>query len=158
MFRPFIRVARPDDWTGLLARSAVGVVALVLTLAALLGTLPPAWVQMVDGRPWVVRVGLLLGVAWFSVWIRALSYALLPRAPVLFGRRLFVWFHGRRIVVHVGSVVDAAIERRPDPVREVFVLELRDGRRLDLCPVHWSGAARLYRSLVRKLGRARRRA
>ena len=40
VLHPFLRVARPDDWTGRLSAVAVGVSFVVLVLAALMARIP----------------------------------------------------------------------------------------------------------------------
>ena len=50
-----------------------------------------------------------------------------------------------------GGAGQTTDEQRAEPVHEAFVLDLRDGSSIDLCPTHWSGAGRLYQGIVRKL-------
>jgi hypothetical protein len=132
-------------------RVGAGLVTLILLLAAVLGTLPRGWVQLVGGNAWLVRAVLIAFVLWFMGWARAVSYALLPKSPVLLGKRLLMPVRGRRVRVRVTRIAALHVERRPEPKREVFVVEFKDGAEHDLCPVHWEGAERLFRALQRKI-------
>jgi hypothetical protein len=151
VLRPWLKVARPDDWTGTVARLGAGLVTLILLLAALLGALPRGWIQLAGGNQWLVRGILVLFVAWSMGWARAILYALLPRAPVLLGKRLTIPLRGERIAVPVARIAALHVERRVDPLQEVFVIEMGDGTEYDVCPVHWEGAQRLYRALDRRV-------
>lgn len=150
-------MARPDDWTGTLSRVAVGT-ATVLSLAVVaLVRLPPAWIEAVGGHGWVVRALIVVPTVLLLMGARALLIARLPRAAVLFGRR--VRFHDgtRRVVVPVDAIARLHVEHRPPPLFEVFVVERRDGTEQDVCPTHWWGAPRLHRTLSRKVSAATRR-
>ncbi len=133
------------------ARVGVGLVAFVLLLAAVLGTLPSSWIRLVGGNSWLLRGIIVLVAMWFSVWVRAIVYALLPRSPVLLRKRLTLLVKGRRIGIAVDRIAAVHVEQRPEPAHEVFVVELKDGAEYDVCPVHWDGAALLYRALRRRV-------
>jgi hypothetical protein len=151
------RVARPDDWTGTLARLA-GVIAFVLLFVlVLLVPLPPAWVALVGGHALVVRVGLVAVVLMVVGAAQTLVVARLPRAVVLLRNK--VRFHDgtRRRAVAFDEIVALHVEERPPPQLEMFVLERRDGAELDLCPTGWAGAPALHRALERGMAAAHRR-
>lgn len=133
------------------ARVGVGVLTLILLLAALLGTLPRTWVNLFWGNSWVLRGVLVLAVLWFTAWVRVMAIALLPRAPLLLRNRLTFPVRGKKVILPVSSIAAVHVERRPEPLHEVFVVELKDGAEHDLCPVHWDGAERLYRALKRRV-------
>ncbi len=151
VFRPFLRVARPDDWTGKLASAGTGLVLAVLVLSSLLARVPPDWVDAVGGQVILIRSLQVLVSVWMVVWLRAAVYSRLPAAAYLVGKRLVFPRRGRRKVVATDSIVAVHVERRPEPAGETFVVELRDGATHDVCPVHWEGAGRLYRGLLKKI-------
>ncbi|MBK8266213.1 MAG: hypothetical protein IPK80_33410 [Nannocystis sp.] len=152
MFRPFLRVARPGDWTGLLAELVLFGLLVLFVLIALLTRLPTSWVELVGGYPEPVRLLLLLIALYAWGWARALIIAALPGAPVLVFRRLIFRSRGRRHVLRPRDIAKIEVEGRLPDDREVFVVELRDGSRHDLCPVAWRGAGRLYARLARLVG------
>jgi len=150
-------VARPEDWTGGLARLAVAVAFVLLLILVLLVRLPSAWVALAGGRPLLVRAGLMVGVLLVLGLAQRVLTARLPHAAVLFGRR--VRFHDglRRRAVSIADVAALHVEQRPAPHHEVFVIELRGGEEHDLCPTHWTGAPALYRALERRVAAVHRR-
>lgn len=146
-----LRTARPDDWTGKLTDLAVTVVALLVVIIVLLARLPETWVALAGGRGWIVRLVLALIAAWIFMWLDNTLRALLPRTPYLIGRTLTVRLRGRRVGLPVREIRTIHVETRPPDGRETFVVEMKSGEHHDLCPVHWSGAARIYRRLARAL-------
>ena len=157
MIGRLIRVARPDDWTGTLARLAVVLAFVLLLIPVAVVPLPVAWVALAWGFPLVVRVCMLLVVVVVLAVAHALLAARLPRAVVLWGRK--VRFHDgtRRRAVPVDDVAAVHVEQRPPPQHEMFVLERRDGVEHDLCPTGWAGAPSLYRAIERSIAAAERR-
>jgi hypothetical protein len=151
VFRPWLRVARPDDWTGKVAWLATTAVLLMLLIAALLARLPASWLDLVGGHAAIVRVVLVLVVFYLIGWLRAIVYSRLPAAAYLFGRWLVVRVRGKAVRVPVVMILEIHVELRPLPAGETFVVELKDGTLYDMCPTHWQGAARLYAALARKL-------
>jgi hypothetical protein len=146
----FFRVVRPDDWTGLAVRIVVGIAGLWLLAHAFLGPLPGFLIALCGNNQWIARA-IVLVIGWYSwTWLRALITAALPRAVVLIGRRLRFRRRARRVVVDLRDIVHADVELRP-PIGEVFVIELRSGQVIDLCPVHWDGADRLWARLKRRI-------
>lgn len=129
----------------------MGLVTVILLLGALMGTLPSRWIQWAGGNSWLVRGILVLFVGWGMGWVRAILYALLPRSAVLVRKRLTIPLRGERIALPVARIAAIHVERRADPVEEVFVVEMGDGTEYDVCPVHWDGAQELYRSLRRRI-------
>lgn len=153
-----LRVARPDDWTGVLARAAVTIAFVLLAVVITLAPLPAAWVALAWGIPALVRVALALAVL---VMLRVLAVVLdarLPRAVVLTPST--VRFHDgtRRRAVRVPEIAALHVEQRPPPWHEVFVIEERSGAEHDLCPTAWPGAPALHRLLERRVAAAHRRA
>lgn len=146
-----LRTARPDDWTGKLTDLAVTVVALLVVIIVLLARLPETWVALAGGRGWIVRLVLALIAAWIFMWLDNTLRALLPRTPYLIGRTLTVRLRGRRVGLPVREIRTIHVEARPPDGRETFVVEMKSGEHHDLCPVHWNGAARIYRRLARAL-------
>jgi hypothetical protein len=153
MLRPPIRVARPADWTGALARAAVLLLGLMVLLVVLLVRLPPRWVALAFDAPELVRAVLFAVGLWLLAWVRAAVYSRLPGAPYLFGRSLVVHDRGARRRIPLASLADVHVDRRPPPVDEMIVVELSDGLELDVCPTRWEGAGALYAKLRRKLDR-----
>lgn len=153
----FVAVARPDDWTGVLARVAVVVVFVLLMVLVPLVPLPGAWVALAGGFPIVVRAVMVAMVLVVLAVAQHVLAARLPRAVVLLGRT--VRFHDgtRRRAVTLDDIAALHVEQRPPPQLEVFVLERRDGTEHDLCPTAWPGAARLHRGLERRLAAVHRR-
>lgn len=158
MIRPWIKVARPRDWTGALARLGIVGLGIMLGVIVLLVRLPQAWIDRAFGSPEVVRLVLAVVALWLLRWIRALVYSRLPTAPYLFGRRLALRERGKRHRVDVENIADLHVELRPPPVHQVFAVELHDGSIHDICPTDWPGAGPLYAKLARKVARAQRRA
>ncbi|MCY1058722.1 MULTISPECIES: hypothetical protein [Nannocystis] len=148
-----LRAARPEDWTGKLSDFLVGLVFLSASVAVLLARLPDAWVAAVDGRSWIIRVGLVLVLLWLNQWVGNIIRTVLPRAPYLFGRTLTVRERGRRVRLPVREIARVYVEPRPPGERDTFVVALKNGETYDLCPIAWQGAARLYARLVRALPR-----
>jgi hypothetical protein len=146
-----LRTARPDDWTGKLTDLAVTVVALLVVIIVLLVRLPESWVALAGGRGWMVRLVLALLCSWTFMWLNNTLRALLPRTPYLIGRTLTVRLRGRRVGLPVRDIRTIHVETRPPDGRETFVVEMKSGEHHDLCPVHWDGAARIYRRLARAL-------
>jgi hypothetical protein len=140
LFGPPIRVARPSDWSGSLARGASWLLAALGLVTVLLVRLPASWVALAWGIPELVRLVLMLVVLWVIGWIRPFIYARLPRAARLFGQTL--------------KLVD--VELRPPPIFEVLVVELADGTTHEVCPLDWDGAGALYAALVRRIARRSR--
>ncbi len=150
-----LRTARPEDWTGKLSDLIVGLVFLSAAIAVLLARLPALWVQLALGEPWIVRGLLLLLLFWANLWFGNIVRTFLPRAPYVFGRTLTLRAHGRRVRVPVRDIAAIHVEARPPDERDTFVVELRDGSTLDLCPIAWQGAGRMYARLARAIKPAR---
>lgn len=150
-----LRAARPEDWTGKLSDFLVGAVFVAATIAVLLARLPDAWVALVDGRGWIVRLGLIALLLYVNVWVGNLVRTILPRAPYLFGRTLTVRERGRRVRLPVREIAGIHVEPRPPDERDTFVVVMKGGATYDLCPIAWQGAARLYASLMRAIPRAK---
>jgi hypothetical protein len=146
-----LRTARPDDWSGRLTDLAVMVAALLVAPVVLLARLPPAWIALMGGYGWPIRVVLALAVAWTFMWIDNLLRVLLPRTPYLIGRTLTVRARGHRLPLKVREIRAIHVETRPPDGRETFVVEMRTGEHHDLCPVAWTGAGRMYRRMARAL-------
>lgn len=156
MFRPWLRVARPADWTGTLARFGLWPVYLLAFLAVGLAKIPSSWVLWVEP---LTRLLIGLVVLYLLGWLRMLVWALLPGAVIQHGR--YLWFpHGRRrIRVAIADISTIAVEQRPPPIGETFVIELKGGELThDLCPVACHGAERVYAAVARKVRWARIRA
>jgi hypothetical protein len=153
VFRPWLRVAEPDDWTGSLVRVASWPVYFMVLLPIAIGRIPLG--MRLLGFEELTRLALALVAVYLLGWVRALAFSLLPRAVVQYGRR--VWFRhgGRRIVVRSAAITAIDVELRPSG--EVFVIELEGGQIYDLCPVAWEGAQRIFKVLHRRVVRARRR-
>lgn len=149
------RAARPEDWTGKLSDFAVGLVFVAATIAVLLARLPDAWVELVDGRRWILRVAMIVPLLWLNQWVGNLVRTLLPRAPYLFGRTLTVRERGQRVRLPVREIAGIHVEPRPPDERDTFVVVMKGGATYDLCPIAWQGAARLYARLARALPRTK---
>ncbi|MCA9685220.1 MAG: hypothetical protein KC431_29755 [Myxococcales bacterium] len=158
MFRPWLRVARPDDWTGTLARLGLWPVYFVALLTVAIGRIPVSWWVLGAGIEELTRVVLALLVLYLLGWVRAFVFSLLPRAVVQFGRHLWFRHRRRRVRVRTAMITAVDVEERPAPEGEVFVIELDDGAVYDLCPVAWNGAERVYALLARRVRRAKLRA
>lgn len=157
MIGRLLRVARPDDWTGTLARLAVALAFVLSMILVPLVPLPTAWVALAGGFPLVVRACMVLVVVAVLAVAHGLLVARLPRAVVLWGRK--VRFHDgtRRRAVPIHDVAAVHVEQRPPPLLEMFVLARRDGVEHDLCPTAWAGAPSLHRAIVRSVAAAERR-
>jgi hypothetical protein len=156
VFRPWLRVARPDDWTGTLARFGLWPIYLLALLGVGLAKIPSSWVLWVEP---LTRVLIGLFVAYLLGWLRMVVWALLPGAVIQYGR--YLWFpHGRRrIRVAIADISAIAVEQRPPPIGETFVIEIAGGElTYDLCPVACDGAERVHAAVARKVRRARIRA
>jgi hypothetical protein len=152
-----LRVARPDDWTGTLARLGVVLAFVLLAILVALVPLPTAWVARAWGFPLVVRACMVAVVVVALAVAHALIVARLPRAVVLWGRKVHFHDGTRRRAVPVDDVAAVLVEQRPPPLHEVFVLERRDGVEHDLCPTAWAGAPALHRAIERSVAAADRR-
>lgn len=144
-------VAWPNDWTGWLARVAWWVLLLLGLITVLLVRLPEHWVALALGRPVIVRV-----VMGFAAWtlaraIRPWVIARLPRAASLFRGTLAVSPRGPRRRIPLPDIAHVDVERRPPPVDEAIIVELKDGTTHEVCPLAWDGAPRLYASLARRI-------
>jgi hypothetical protein len=156
VFRPWLRVARPDDWTGTLARFGLWPVYFLALLGVGLAKIPSSWVLWVEP---LTRVLIGLVVAYLLGWLRMVVWALLPGAVIQYGR--YLWFpHGRRrIRVAIADISTIAVEQRPPPIGETFVIELSGGElTYDLCAVACHGAERVHAAVARKVRRAQIRA
>lgn len=149
MFRPWLRTARPEDWTGKAVELAM-VGALILGfLIVLLVRLPEAWLALSFGYEEPVRLALLLVALYLWRWVRTLAIAALPRAPTLIFGYLSFRSGGQRRRLRAREVVNIEVVASSPDDQEVFVIELKSGERYTLCPVAWRGAGRLYRRLRR---------
>ena len=157
MFRPWLRVARPDDWTGTLARFGLWPLYFVALLIVGLARLPSSWSVIGAGSAALTRLIIGLVLAYLLGWMRMIVWALLPGAVVQYGRRLWFRHRGRRIRVLTRDITTIDVEQRPPPIGEVFVIE-SGGAVYDLCPVDWDGAVRIYSVVARRVRRARDRA
>lgn len=150
VLRPPI-VAWPDDFTGGLARLGWWVVLALGLVTVLLVRLPERWVAAAFDQPILVRV-VLGGVVWMIArTIRPFVISRLPHAAWLFRSTLAVAPRGARRRIPIAEIVQVDVERRPLPVDEVIVVELRDGSIHEVCPLAWDGAARLYEALARRV-------
>lgn len=153
MFRPWLRVAQPDDWTGGLVRFASWPVYFVVLLPIAIGRLPASWAVL--GFEELTRLVIALVALYLLGWARAIAFSLLPRAVVQYGGRLWFRHGGRRTIVRTAAVTAIDVELRPSG--EVFVIEVEGGQTYDLCPVAWEGAQRIFKVVHRRVARARRR-
>jgi hypothetical protein len=156
VFRPWLRVARPDDWTGTLARVGLWPIYLLALLGVGLARIPSSW-WIVDSEP-LTRVAIALVVIYLLGWVRMIVWTLIPAAVIQYGRRLWFRHRGRRVRIPIKRITAIDVEQRPPPVGEAFVIELDDGACYDLCPVAWDGAERVYSVVARRVRRARLRA
>jgi hypothetical protein len=152
VFRPWLRVARPDDWTGTLARFGLWPVYFVALLAVGLARIPPSLVLFVEP---LTRVLIGLVVAYLLGWLRMFVWALLPGAVIQYGRHLWFPHARRRLRVAISDLSAIAVEQRPPPIGETFVIELKNGEVHDLCPVACDGAERVHAAVARKIRWAR---
>ncbi|MEZ4381572.1 MAG: hypothetical protein R3A79_09500 [Nannocystaceae bacterium] len=131
----------------------MAIVLLIFLLVALLAVLPEAWLELSFGYEEPIRLVLLLVAVYLWRWARAFAIAALPRSATLIFGYLSFRSGGQRRRLRAREVVGIDVVARPPDDRELFVIELRDGTRHDLCPVAWEGAGRLYRRLRRYLPR-----
>ena len=157
MFRPWLRVARPKDWTGLVATAALWPIYFVILLTVAIGRIPTSWWVLGAGFEWLTRLEFLLVALYLLGWVRAIVYSLVPRSVVQYGRRLWFRHRGSRVRVLTKHITAVDVEQRPPPIGETFVIELDDGAVYDLCPVDWKGAERVYAVLARRVRRAKLR-
>ena len=155
LLRPWLRVARPDDWTGKLGRVGLWPVYALVLLVIGIVRIPVSW-WLFDSEV-LTRVVLVAAALYLFGWLRMVVWTLIPGAVILYGRRLWFRYRGRRIRVAVSALTTVAVEERPPPVGEIFVIEIGDGVVYDLCPVRWDGAARIHRILARRVRRAEAR-
>jgi hypothetical protein len=114
-------------------------------------------VALAGGFGLLVRLCLVLVVLMVLGVAQRLLVARLPRAVVLWGRKVHFHDGTRRRAVAIDDIVALHVEQRPPPQHEVFVLERRDGTEHDLSPTRWSGAPALHRALERRMAAAQRR-
>lgn len=157
MFRPWLRVARPDDWTGTLARFGLWPLYFVFLLIVGLGRLPSAWWVIGAGSETLARLVIGIVVLYVFSWVRMIVWALLPGAVIQYGRRLWFRHRGGRIRVLIRDITTIDVEQRPPPIGEVFVIEL-GGATFEVCPVDWDGAVQIYSVVARRVRRKRDRA
>lgn len=158
VFRPWLRVARPDDWTGKLARVGLWPIYFVALLTVGIGRVPRGWWVLGAGSEALTRVPLALVVIYLLGWLRMVAWTLLPGAVIQYGRNLWFRHRGRRVRVAIKSIVAIDVEQRPPPVNEAFLIRLDSGAIYDLCPVHWDGAERVHRVVARRVRTAALRA
>ncbi|MFV8754355.1 hypothetical protein ACNOYE_27735 [Nannocystaceae bacterium ST9] len=154
MFRPWLRVAQPDDWTGGLVRVASWPVYFVVLLPIAIGRIPEAW--WLFGFELLTRLLIALVALYLLGWLRTIGFTLLPKTVVQYGSRLWFRHHGRRVLVRIAKISAIDVELRPSG--EVFVIELDDAESYDLCPVAWEGAPRIFAVVARRVRRAKLRA
>lgn len=153
----WLRVALPDDVPALILRLALGLVGFIALVWALVGRIPAAWLSLLAGNQFLLRALMLLSMVAILSVVRTIAFAALPRSPWLFRRTLRIRHRGRSLRLDVRDVVEIHLDRRPEPIGDMFVLMLKDGRELDLCPARWDGAGRLYAGIQRWIKwRARR--
>lgn len=157
MFRPFLHVVRPNDWTGKLAETTIVFAGALALLPIALIRLPRPWVAAALGQGWVIRIAMLLVGLWILAWMRAWLLARLPLAPYLVWNTLVFPDRGQQRRIKVADIADLYVELRPTGLVQVFMVELHDGTHHELCPVAWPGAGRLFRVLTRRLERRRRK-
>lgn len=158
LFRPWLRVARPGDWTGALARFGLWPLYFVALLVVGLGRIPSSWWVIGAGSEVLTRIVIAVVMLYLLGWVRMIVFALAPRAVIQYGRRLWFPHRGRRIVVRIETITNIVVEQRPPPTGEAFVIELDDGAVYDLSPVAWDGAARIYAAVAGRVRRAQARA
>jgi hypothetical protein len=158
LFQPWLRVARPDDWTGMLARFGLWPLYFVALLVVGLGRIPSGWWVIGAGSETLTRLVIAIVVLYLLGWVRVIVFSLVPKSVVQYGRRLWFRHRGRRVILRIDTIESIFVEQRPPPVGEAFVIELKDGAVYDLCPVAWDGAGRIYGAVATKLRRARARA
>ena len=158
VFRPWLRVARPDDWTGTLARVGLWPIYFVALLTVGIGRIPRAWWVLGAGSEALTRIPIALVVLYLLGWLRMIAWTLIPRAVIQWGRNLWFRHRGRRVRVAIASIRAIDVEQRPPPVDEVFLIELDGGVVYDLCPVRWDGAERIHRVVARRVRMAALRA
>jgi len=144
VFRPWLRVGKPDDWTGAVAQAVVTLVSLFLLVIVVLAKMPESWVFVAFDNHFVVRTVLAFLLLYGIGWLRALAFAGLPASIVLLGGTLRFRRNGRAVQLQIKEIAHARIEQRPRPVGEMLVVEMRNGMTYELCPVHWEGAERIF--------------
>lgn len=146
-------VARPDDWTGTLARLGAWVVIALGFVTVLLVRLPDAWVDAALGQPVLVRV--LLGLVVWAVVLLLRPYVdcRLPRAAWLFRGTVKLASRGARTRIPLADIERVDLERRSPPIDEALVVALRDGSVHDVCPLAWAGAPQLFAAIARRTRR-----
>jgi hypothetical protein len=154
VFRPWLRVAQPDDWTGTLVRIASWPVYFIVLLPIAIGRIPESW-WLFDSEL-LTRLLMALVALYLLGWARTIGFTLLPKAVIQYGGRLWFRPHGRRAVVRTSAIVAIDVELRPHG--EVFVIELENGQSHELCPVAWEGAQRIFAVIDRRVRRAKLRA
>lgn len=150
MLRPPI-VAWPDDWIGALARLGWWIVLALGFVTVLLVRLPEPWVALALGSATAVRVALGVAVWMVARTIRPFVIARLPHAASLFRGTVALATRGARRKIPLAEIVHVDVERRPPPIDEALVVELRDGSVHEVCPLAWDGAARLFEAIARRI-------
>jgi hypothetical protein len=139
-----------------LARVGLWPVYFLALVGVGLARIPPGWVLVVEP---LTRLLLGLFVAYLLGWVRMIVWALLPGAVIQYGRHLWFPHARRRLRVALADISTIAVEQRPPPIGETFVIELKQGEQTyDLCPVAWDGAERVHAIVARKVRRAKIRA
>lgn len=151
VFARWLRVTRPDDWTGRLARFGVQALVLMLVLAALLARLPASWVAAAQGYAAPVRILLALLSLASGKMLATVVYTRLPASAFILGNTLVYPDRGRKRAVKIRDLESVRVEQRPEPRREIIVVQDRDGAAHDVCPVHWSGAGALFQTLAKRI-------
>jgi hypothetical protein len=130
------------------ARFGLWPVYFVALLAVGLARIPSSLVLFVEP---LTRVLIGLVVVYLLGWLRMVVWALLPAAVVQYGRHLWFPHARRRLRVAIADLSAIAVEQRPPPIGETFVVELKNGEVHDLCPVAWDGAERVHAAVARKI-------
>lgn len=146
----------PAGWPGYVIHGAVGIASVVVLIPIGLATIPWSWSAWL-GSHWLVRGAILVTVWRALLGIRALATMMVPGAPALVAGVLTLFLDGVRLWIPLRDVVDVSIEFRAAPDYQAFVVELQDGRTLDVCPVGWFGADQLFVGLDRAVRRRQRR-
>ena len=156
MKRSWIAVARPRDWRGTLAK--VGAIASwsLLGLIAILVDLPDVQIATWVVDAFWLRVGLICAWYYAARSITPLVYAALASAPVLIGKTIRLRIRGRSHRISVLDVERLRVELRPRG--QIAVLVMRSGVPIDLCPLHWPGAAHLAYRISALVAKAQGRA
>lgn len=153
MFRPWIHVAIPPGWPSASLRVGIFLLTLLMLVPVLLARVPGSWSAWSSSVTLVIRgLGVVL-LLWSMGWVRVLLQTQLPRSVYTLGGALVYRERERKRKVRLPTVVDIDVEVRPAPDFQVAVIELADGRVRELCPMHWKGAAALYREVRRQIDR-----